>query len=69
MHKISGRSGRGNSMSITVEGRARALAKAKEMLDDGLTEIIIADPTHKEWTLEEFAVAAVEHPGEDEPEK
>jgi hypothetical protein len=38
------------------------MAKTREMLDDGLTDVVISDSERKEWSLEDFAAAAIEGP-------
>jgi hypothetical protein len=62
MHKVSGQSSLGNSVSTVVEGAQQALAKAHEFLADGFTEIRIGKLDGKELPLDEFEAISRQQP-------
>jgi hypothetical protein len=54
MHRVTGRSPKGNVVAAVVEGHELALAKADEFIEDGFTDIKVGRLDDTELSLEEF---------------
>lgn len=54
MHRVTGRSPKGNIVAAVVEGREKALHKAEEFIEDGFSDIKVGRLDETELSLEEF---------------